>query len=126
MHLDRRQFVEKAIGGIASLGAATTVIAAEPEQPTSPPIEANSNAAAAAAAADDDDDATKVASEELMLLSLILHRYPSEKFDGTAVRGIFQELRADLARGRILSQFPLKNSDPPSIDFRPLQRQKLQ
>lgn len=115
---DRRQFTKH----LATLsGVATTVLLAgsvakaDDELPT-----AGSPAAPAEAKPDrKEDDRERVArpSEELLLLNLIVQRYPSERFDDEAIRGIYGEIRGDLARGRILSQFPLKNSDGPSPAF---------
>jgi hypothetical protein len=55
---------------------------------------------------------------EVLLLTYLERRYPSEHFDDQAMRGIFGDLRGDVARGRILSEFPLKNSDEPAFVFR--------
>ena len=57
-------------------------------------------------------------SQEALLLTLLTQRYPSEHYDETALKGIYGDLRGDVARGKILSDFPLKNSDQPSPDFR--------
>ena len=59
---------------------------------------------------------------EALLLTFLLRRYPSEHFDDQALRGIFGDLRADAARGRILSEFPLKNSDEPAFVFKAYRR----
>ena len=56
--------------------------------------------------------------EELLLLHCLMQRYPSPQLDEDAIRGIYGDLRGDVARGRILSEFPLKNSDEPSFVFR--------
>lgn len=56
--------------------------------------------------------------EELALLNVLMRRYPSDHYDRTAIRGIFSDLRGDVARGQILSQFPLMNSDEPGSIFR--------
>lgn len=55
---------------------------------------------------------------EILLLTYLIQKYPSENLDETAVKGIYGDLRGDLARGRILSEFPLKNSDEPALVFR--------
>jgi hypothetical protein len=57
-------------------------------------------------------------ADELLLLNLIVQRYPSEHYDAEVLRGIYGDLRGDVARGRILSEFPLKNSDEPCFAFR--------
>ena len=55
---------------------------------------------------------------EVLLLKYLTMRYPGDQFDESALKGIYGDLRADAARGRILSEFPLKNSDEPSFVFR--------
>ena len=57
-------------------------------------------------------------SQELLMLTYLTHRYPSKNFDDAALEGIVRDIRGDLARGRILSEFPLQNSDEPSFAFR--------
>lgn len=57
-------------------------------------------------------------TEEALLLTCLTQRYPSEHFDEEALQGIYRDLRGDVARGRILSEFPLKNSDEPAFAFR--------
>lgn len=54
---------------------------------------------------------------ELLLLKSITQQYPSELYDDVALQGIYRDLRGDAARGRILSDFSLKNSDEPSFVF---------
>ncbi len=62
-------------------------------------------------------------SEEVLLLTCLMQRYPSEHFGEAAIQGIFRDLRGDLARGRILSEFPLENSDEPCFEFRAFRAQ---
>ena len=64
-------------------------------------------------------------SQESLLLNCLQQRYPNlqqrlpgEQNYDEALQGILRDLRGDLARGRMLSQFPLKNSDEPSFVFR--------
>ena len=63
-------------------------------------------------------------SEEVLLLTCLIQRYPSKHFDNAALQGIHRDLRGDRARSRILSQFLLQNSDEPGSVFQvlPLQR----
>ena len=63
-------------------------------------------------------------AEEVLLLTCLIQRYPSKHFDDSALHGIHRDLRGDLARSRILSQFPLKNSDEPGFVFQVLPVQK--
>jgi hypothetical protein len=62
-------------------------------------------------------------SEEVLLLTCLMQRYPSEHFDEAAIQGIYRDLRGDLARGKILSEFPLENSDEPCFEFRAFRAQ---
>lgn len=62
--------------------------------------------------------------QEILLLTCLIQRYPSKHFDETALQGINRDLRGDLVRGRILSEFPLKNSDGPGFVFQALPIQK--
>jgi len=64
-------------------------------------------------------------SQESLLLNCLQQRYPSlqpripsEPNHDEALQGILRDLRGDLARSRMLSQIPLKNSDEPSFVFR--------
>ena len=64
-------------------------------------------------------------AQESQLLNCLQQRYPSlpqplpsEQNHDEALQGILRDLRGDLARGRMLSQIPLKNSDEPSFVFR--------
>ena len=56
--------------------------------------------------------------EAAYLLGLILRRYPDERLDETAITGIVQDIHGDLARSRVLSSFPLDNSDEPGFTFK--------
>ena len=104
--IDRRQFAESLAigsGAVAALMSSTLSLnaddklAEEPkESPAIPPRP----------------------SEEVLLLTCLMQRFPSEHFDEAAIQGIFRDLRGDLARGRILSEFPLENSDEPCFEFR--------
>ena len=55
---------------------------------------------------------------ELLLLKTITQQYPSEHYDDAALQGIYRDLRGDSARGRILSEFALKNGDEPAFVFK--------
>ena len=57
--------------------------------------------------------------EAALLLGLILRRYPDERIDDAAVRGIVGDIQGDLHRSKTLSDFPLENSDEPGLVFRP-------
>ncbi|HEY4262661.1 MAG TPA: hypothetical protein VGM98_21045 [Schlesneria sp.] len=54
---------------------------------------------------------------EVLLLTYLVRRYPNEHFDDVAIQGIFRDIRGDVARGRALAEFPLKNSDEPAFVY---------
>jgi hypothetical protein len=56
--------------------------------------------------------------EAAYLLGLIMRRYSDERLDEAAVDGIVRDIYSDLARSRLLSSFPLDNSDEPGCTFR--------
>ena len=101
--IDRRRFAESLVAGTGAVSAligSSLSLNAEDK----PPAEAK--------------EAPSRPSEEVLLLTCLTQRYPSEHFDEAAIQGIFRDLRGDLARGRILSAFPLQNSDEPCFEFR--------
>lgn len=57
--------------------------------------------------------------EAALLLGLILKRYPDERIDEAAIRGIVGDIQGDLRRSKTLSDFPLENSDEPGLVFQP-------
>lgn len=54
---------------------------------------------------------------EVLLLTYLVRRYPNDHLDEAAIQGIFRDIRGDLARGRALAEFPLKNSDEPAFVY---------
>lgn len=56
--------------------------------------------------------------EAAYLLGLIMRRYPDERLDETAVNGIVRDIYGDLTRSRVLSSFPLDNSDEQAFAFK--------
>ena len=128
--IDRRQFA-------ASLGAGSSVVAAVlastlelpandaaqnktlTHQPKPAPSPENSPTPEIPA------PAPPLHSHESLLLNCLQQRYPSlqsgnpsESNHDEALQGILRDLRGDLARSRMLSQIPLKNSDEPCFVFR--------
>ncbi len=110
--IDRRRFAESLVASSAAMtaliGSSLSVNAED-----KPPAETKEAHAAAPARP----------SEEVLFLTCLMQRYPSDHFDETAIQGIFRDLRGDLARGRILSEFPLENSDEPCFEFRAFRAQ---
>jgi hypothetical protein len=64
-------------------------------------------------------EATEEVPEAAWLLGLILKRYPDERIDEPAIRGILGDIQGDLQRSKTLADFPLENSDEPGLVFRP-------
>ncbi|MFT4557144.1 MAG: hypothetical protein ACI92S_002505 [Planctomycetaceae bacterium] len=56
--------------------------------------------------------------EAAYLLGLIMRRYPDKRLDEAAVSGIVRDIYGDVARSRVLSSFPLDNSDEPGFTFK--------
>jgi hypothetical protein len=112
LRIDRRQFAKGLVtaSSVVVAGSAVSLNAAPDEKPAT---ETKDPAKPGADASDPVE-----LPEELLLLNCLMQRYPSEHFDEAAIRGIFRDIRGDLARGRILSEFPLKNSDEPCYVFR--------
>lgn len=111
--IDRRQFTRLlavAASGPVALAAANSPAA--DEKPAVTPADPKP--------LPKDQEPEAAPPEELLLLSVLLRRYPSEQYNDNAMRGIFRDLRGDLARGRALREFPLTNSDEPHFVFRAL------
>jgi hypothetical protein len=56
----------------------------------------------------------------LLLLSVLVERYPDEHYTQDILRGIYRDITADQIRSAQLREFPLRNSDEPAMVFRPL------
>ena len=110
--IGRRQFVESVAWGSSVAGTllGPTLATAATE---TPPVEQKGEEKKEPPA-----PAVAPPSEEVLLLTVLTQRYPSEHFDEAALQGIYRDIRGDLARGRILSEFALKNSDEPAFVFR--------
>lgn len=55
--------------------------------------------------------------EPVYLLGAIARHYPDQRLDEVALSGILRDITGDLARSKVISNFPLKNSDEPSYIF---------
>lgn len=108
--LDRRRFVEQlaACSGTAAVLAAGSAAIADDQKPQAKPE----------AKPAEIPEPPVAPSQEILLLNCLMQRYPSEHYDEASLKGIFGDIRGDLARSRVLSEFPLKNSDEPSFVFR--------
>ncbi len=106
----RREFARQLTVGAGGLAAAlTTAQALGAETPPAPKLP--------------EEPAAKVEPPapplEVLLLTYLVRTYPSDNYNDVAIQGIFRDLRGDLARGKLLSEFPLKNSDEPAFVFSP-------
>lgn len=72
---------------------------------------------AATAVAPDKTNEPQDVPEPVYLLGAVLKHYPDQRLDDAAIGGILRDIKGDLARGRVLSAFPLKNSDEPGYVF---------
>jgi hypothetical protein len=115
--MDRRQFACDVVAGTSCLAAGLTSMtssaAEEPRQ--NPPKDKPAAKQVDKPAADDEKPDLP---PEVLLLSYLVRQYPSDHFDKEAVAGIYRDIRGDVARGRMLQEFPLKNSDEPAFVFR--------
>ena len=66
-----------------------------------------------------DDAATppELPPAEVILLTYLTRRHPSDHYDEAAIQGIFRDIRGDIARGKLLSEFLLTNADEPAFVF---------
>ena len=113
--IDRRQF------GSRFFAASTTALAVSLTNTASaadPPVQDDADDQPGDKRSDDERPVRDAPPAELLVLHWILQRYPSDRYDDDAMRGIFGDIRGDLARGQVLSAFPLANSDEPSHIFR--------
>ncbi|MFO1046244.1 MAG: hypothetical protein U0941_31080 [Planctomycetaceae bacterium] len=106
----RREFARQLTAGAGGLAAALSVSQGlSAETPPAPKLPEEAPAKEEPAAP----------PPEVLLLTYLVRTYPSDKYDDVAIQGIFRDIRGDLARGKLLSEFPLKNSDEPAFVFSP-------
>jgi hypothetical protein len=117
LQVDRRQFARQlAIGtgcvtaGLAAMGTLGAQI------PPAPKLPEDSDPAPVPG---QPPEAPEAPPAELVLLTYLIQRYPSDRFDDEALRGIFRDIQGDQARGELLAKFALKNSDEPAFVFNP-------
>ena len=116
--IDRRHFATQLALGASGLGVAMAplhaAIAAEdqpaPNKTEKPDKPADKKPDEAAAVPESP-------SAEVLLLTYLTRRHPSDHYDEESLQGIFRDIRGDVARGKLLSDFPLTNSDEPSFVF---------
>ncbi|MBC8113249.1 MAG: hypothetical protein H7062_02635 [Candidatus Saccharimonas sp.] len=116
--IDRRHFAAQLALGAGALTAAVSPLAstiAAEDKPTTDKSEKTDKPAEKKA--DEAAAAPELPSAEVLLLTYLTRRHPSDRYDEAAIQGIFRDVRGDVARGRQLSEFPLKNSDEPAFVF---------
>ena len=106
--VNRRDFAKRvAIGATlpltATLGTATAASDQKPRQAKKPQPEKKQLA--------------KPPSQADLLLEVVKQRYPCKRLDDSVLSAIRNDLRGDMARSKVLSRFPLKNSDEPRFVF---------
>jgi hypothetical protein len=117
--MDRRNFARQLAAGtgcLAALAAQTANAADVPPAPSLPQDPAAKPAPAPAPAPA--VERPEIPPAEILLLTHLVRAYPSEHFDDAAIQGILRDIRGDLARGEMLAEFALKNSDEPAFQFR--------
>ena len=115
--IDRRHFAAQLALGVGGLSAVMSplIVASAEDQPVQNKTEQTERPD------DKQSEEPAIASElppaEVLLLSYLTRRHPSEHYDEESLPGIFRDIRGDVARGKQLSQFPLNNSDEPAFVF---------
>ena len=116
--IDRRQFAAQLAVGASALTAATAPLAAASAAEDKPVVEKNPKDDKPAEKKPDDAAAPpELPSAEIVLLTYLTRRHPSDHYDEAAIQGIFRDIRGDVARGKQLSEFPLTNADEPAFVF---------
>ncbi len=106
--------------GLAALPAlATAAVAQDDKKPADTPPKKAAQNETDEKKAEESGAETREVPEAAWLLGLILKRYPDERLDETAIRGILRDVQSDIRRSKALSDFPLENSDEPAFAFRP-------
>lgn len=121
----RREFT-LALAGSAALAADRPLVAngvgvsEDKANAKQPPSTSKKDSDDGTPATKEPDDGTprEPPSEAAYLLGLIMRRYADNRLDEVAVSGIVQDIYGDLARSRVLSSLPLKNSDEPGFVFK--------
>ena len=116
--IDRRHFAAQLAVGAGALTAAMTPLAAASAAEDKPVADKNEKGDKPAEAKPDEAAAPpELPPAEIVLLTYLTRRHPSDRYDEAAIQGIFRDIRGDIARGRQLSEFPLTNADEPAFVF---------
>ena len=116
--IDRRHFAAQLALGASGLTAAMTPLAAIGAAEDKPAQIKNENADKPAEKQSDEAAAApELPPAEVILLTYLTRRHPSDHYDEAAIQRIFRDIRGDIARGKQLSEFPLTNADEPAFVF---------
>ena len=116
--IDRRHFAAQLAVRASVLTAAMAPLAATSAAENKPVADKNEKCDKPAEKKPDEATAPpELPSAEVILLTYLTRRHPSDHYDEAAFQGIFRDIRGDIARGKQLGEFPLKNSDEPAFVF---------
>ena len=116
--IDRRHFAAQLAVGASSLTAAMTPLAATSAAEDKPVADKNEKGDKPAEKKPDEASVPpELPPAEVVLLTYLTRRYPSEHFNDATLLAIYRDIRGDVARGTQLSEYPLKNSDEPGFVF---------
>ena len=116
--IDRRHFAAQLAVGASALTAAMTPLAAASAAEDKPVADKNEKGDTPAEKKPDEAAAPpELPPAEVLLLTYLTRRHPSDHYEEAAIQGIFRDIRGDVARGTQLSEFLLKNSDEPGFVF---------
>ena len=116
--IDRRHFAAQLALGAGALTAVASPLAsasAAEDKPATDKIEKSDKPAEKQP--DEAVAAPELPPAEVILLTYLTRRHPSDHYDEAAIQGIYRDIRGDVARGKQLSEFPLKNADEPAFVF---------
>lgn len=116
--LNRRHFTRRLALGVGGFVIAESSIphdgVCEETSNQEKPVKAEATPEKKDATGDSSPDLPPV---ELLMLTYLVRRYPSDQFNEESLHLIFRDVRGDVARGRQLSEFLLKNEDEPGVVF---------
>lgn len=116
--ISRRHFAHRVMAGTASGSLIAVASAGSMSALADEPAKSPAAVKETTSAPDPDEPPRREPPEEAYLLGLVLKRYPDERLSERAIGDILQDIRSDTGRSRVLSAFPLRNSDEPGFVFR--------
>ena len=123
--IDRRHFAAQFAVGASALTAAMTPLAVTSAAEDKPVAEKNEKGDKPAETKPDEAAVPpELPSAEVLLLTYLTRRHPSDHFNEATLPGIYRDIRGDVARGRQLSEYPLTNADEPAFVFAAFRREQ--